>query len=116
MLLWSDVTPLICISMGEMDLAMVLRADAGEAVAQSDIGQLFSNAGKPEIALYWIRKAAEQNYPDAMQWLGRCYLSGEGVDRDENIGIMWIAKAAAHGHAIALEQMQWFKSQLIASA
>jgi TPR repeat protein len=115
MLLWSEVAPLICIPMDAVDHAMVLSADAGEAAAQCDVGQLFSNAGKHDIALYWIRKAAEQEYPDAMQWLGRCYLSGDGIAKDDNLGIMWIAKAAAFGHSIAREQMKWFTSQLAKS-
>lgn len=116
MLLWSEVAPLVCIPMGEEDIAMVLLADAGEASAQNDIGQYFSNAGKHDVAMYWIRKAVEQNHPDAMQWLGHCHLSGAGVARDDYLGIMWIAKAAAHGHAIAMEQMKWFKDQLAGPA
>ncbi|CDS47888.1 hypothetical protein [Polaromonas sp. CG9_12] len=87
------------------DLAFVLRADEGDAEAQTDIGQLFSIAGKYEAALYWLQQAAQQEHPDAMQWLGRCYLSGEGVPKDDNLGIMWIAKAASHGHVIAKFQM-----------
>lgn len=116
LLLWSEVVPHLCIPMDASDHGLVLRADAGEAAAQSDVGQLFSSAGKHEVALYWIRKAAEQDYPDAMQWLGRCYLSGDGVKRDDNLGLMWIAKAAAFGHAIAQEQMQCLTAQLASRA
>lgn len=114
MLLWSEVAPMVCISMSSRDLTYLLRADSGDASAQSDIGQLFSTAGRHTVALYWIRKAADQEYPDAMQWLGRCYLSGDGVPKNDNLGVMWIAKAAAHGHSIALEQMDWltFKSRI----
>ena len=105
MLSWDDVLPHICIPMTPEDLAFVLRADAGDAEAQNDIGQLFSIAGKYEAALYWLQQAAQQGNPDAMQWLGRCHLSGEGVPKDDNLGIMWIAKAASHGHVIAKFQM-----------
>ena len=38
--------------------------------------------------------------------LGRCHIDGNGVLQDENIGIMWLAKAAAHGHAVSQAQMQ----------
>ncbi len=105
MLAWDAVMPHICIPTTSEDLAFVLRADAGDAEAQNDIGQLFSIAGKHEAALYWLQQAAQQGHSDAMQWLGRCYLGGEGVPKDEYLGIMWIAKAASLGHVIAKAQM-----------
>lgn len=114
MLSWGEVLPHICIPMTPEDLAFVLRADAGDAEAQNDIGQLFSIAGKYEAALYWLQQAAQQGNPDAMQWLGRCYLSGEGVPKDENLGIMWIAKAASNGHVIAKFQMNAMLPQGVA--
>jgi TPR repeat protein len=40
-----------------------------------------------------------------MQWLGHCYINGKGVQKDENLGVMWLAKAAALGHVIAQGQM-----------
>lgn len=110
MLAWDEVAPLICLPLDLEDVACILRADTGDANAQNDVGQLFSNAGKHEIAVYWLRKAAEQDEPDAMQWLGRCHLSGEGVSQDDNLALMWIAKAAAYGHVIAQEQMKAFKA------
>lgn len=106
MLLWSEVVPQICVPMEPVDLTFVLRADAGDAAAQNDIGQFFSIAGKHKIALYWLQQAAQQDHPDAMQWLGRCYISGDGVPKNDNLGIMWIAKAAAHDHVIAQTQIK----------
>lgn len=41
-----------------------------------------------------------------MHLLGRCYIDGNGLQRDENIGIMWIAKAATLGHLISHGLMQ----------
>ena len=114
MLSWDDVLSHICIPMTSEDFAFVLRADAGDAEAQNDIGQLFSIAGKYKAALYWLQQAAQQGHPDAMQWLGRCYLRGEGVPKDDNLGIMWIAKAASHGHMIAKSQMHAMLSQGVA--
>ncbi len=106
MLSLAEVAPLICVPLDRVDLDFLIQADAGNADAQNDIGQLFSNAGKPKIALYWLERAARQGHADAMQWLGRCYIGGEGVPKNKNIGLMWIAKAAAHGHVIAQAQMQ----------
>ena len=105
MLSWAEVVPHICISMEPEDLAFILRADAGQADAQNDIGQLFSISEKHDLAFYWLQHAVQQDYPDAMQWLGSCYLRGAGVPKDENLGLMWIAKAASHNHAIALGQI-----------
>jgi TPR repeat protein len=105
MLSMSEVIPHISASMTPEDRAVLVRADAGDAAAQNDMGQFFAAAGMHKAAIYWILQAAKQEHPDAMQWLGRCYLSGEGVPKDENLGVMWIAKAAAHGHVIAQAQM-----------
>lgn len=40
-----------------------------------------------------------------MQNLAMLYIKGKGVEKDQNTGLMWLAKAAAHGHAIAKQQM-----------
>ena len=105
-----DVAPHICIPMTSADIAVVLQADAGDAHAQNDIGQMLSIAGKHKSALYWLLLSAAQDFPDAMQWLGQCYLRGDAVAMNENLGIMWIAKAAAHGHVIANDQMNWLRA------
>ena len=82
-----------------------MRADSGDAEAQNDIGQFFAIAGQPKAALYWLQLAAQQDHADAMQWLGRCYVGGDGVPMNVNLGFMWIAKAAAKGHVIAQAQV-----------
>jgi TPR repeat protein len=102
----SDVLPKISISVTSEDIEFILLADAGDADAQNDIGQMFSIAGKPEAAFYWLQQAANQGNPDAMQWLGQCYARGEGVPLDENLSMMWLAKAASLGHVIAKNQME----------
>lgn len=106
MLSWVDVAAYVCIPMTAEDLEIMLRADAGNADAQNDIGQLFSIAGKHEAALYWLQQAAEQRNADAMQWLSHCHLSGNGVPKDDYLGVMWLAKAASYGHVIATLQMK----------
>jgi hypothetical protein len=89
------------------DIALIKRADAGEAEAQSDLGLLLLQVGRAETALYWLELAARQAYPDAMHWLGRCCIAGEGRRCDEHLGLMWLAKAAAHGHVISQYQLDW---------
>lgn len=36
-----------------------------------------------------------------MCWLGRCYLTGQGIDRNHDLGLMWLTHAAVKGHPIA---------------
>jgi len=105
-LLWSEVVPHICVPIEAEDQHFVLLADAGNAEAQDDIGQLFLMSEKYQAAFYWFQQAAQQNNPDAMQWLGHCYIGGHGVKKDDHLGLMWIAKAAALGHVIAQRQMK----------
>lgn len=40
-----------------------------------------------------------------MHNLANLYLKGIGVEKNENTALMWLAKAAAHGHVIAEQQM-----------
>src|SRR5574337_118744 len=86
--------------------ALLIKADGGDAVAQAEIGTVFHRFGNARTAVYWWQLAAAQGVADAMQWLGRCHAAGEGVERDENLALMWISKAAAAGHAIAGAQLQ----------
>ncbi|SEQ34631.1 Sel1 repeat-containing protein [Ectothiorhodospira magna] len=62
-------------------------------------------ARRPDLALHWLQAAADQHYPDAMHWLGRCHISGEGVPKDEMLGLSWLQRAAALGHVISQRQM-----------
>ena len=112
------------------DVQTLVRADQGEALAQAQMGSQFAllalrgaapatppapghDAGR--IAHYFLERAAEQAQADAMHWLGLLYAAGLGPagdasDADANannnaMALMWIAKAAAHGHAIARQQL-----------
>lgn len=60
------------------DVAVLLRADAGDAEAQADIGALFYVAGAGRVALHWLHEAAEQGSAEAMQWLGTACAAGAG--------------------------------------
>lgn len=105
-----DVTPHVQVLLTPQDLEFILRADAGDADAQNDVGQLFLNAGKPKSAVYWLEQSARQGHADSMQCLGRCYAAGQGVPQDSNLSLMWTAKAAALGHLIARSQLEGLMS------
>ncbi|WP_233224316.1 tetratricopeptide repeat protein [Thiomonas sp. X19] len=91
----------------DMNLEMaelIVQADGGSAEAQSDLGMELLQNGRATGAFELFRESVEQGYPEAMHWLYQCYMKGLGVERDENLAMMWLNKAAAHGHAIAKAQ------------
>lgn len=57
MLAFDDLVPLLCIPVEPEDHELFIAADAGNAHAQNDLAQLFLDAGKPEIALFWLKSA-----------------------------------------------------------
>lgn len=91
----------ICIPLQSEDLALIEKADAGEGEAQTDLAILFLSNDKTESALFWLELSVKQNCANGMYWLGRCYIDGTGVTANENLGVMWIAKAASMGHVIS---------------
>ncbi|MDB5770386.1 MAG: Sel1-like [Burkholderia sp.] len=109
-----SIIPYVCIQINTKDHDLIVNADNGDAEAQNDLALLFMSYAKPESAIYWLKLAADQNYADAMHWLGRCYIDGNGVARDENLGIMWLSKAAAHSHSISQVQMQSMRDSFTA--
>ncbi|MBS0402371.1 MAG: sel1 repeat family protein, partial [Proteobacteria bacterium] len=92
------------VAFSDADLAVLLQADAGDAQAQADIGALLQVHGGREAALYWLQAAAEQGSAEAMQWLGTAH-AARGTEQDQQMAVMWIAKAAALGHPIARRQL-----------
>lgn len=95
-----------CIPLNHDDIELIMNADTGDAEAQNDLAVLFLEHHKPQSALYWLELATKQGFADAMHLLGTCYLKGHGVAKDNNLAIMWIAKAASLGHPIALAQIK----------
>ena len=57
-------------------------------------------------AVVWFRKAAEQGYAEAQNYLGRCYYFGYGVSKDYNQAKYWYRKAAEQGDVYAKEQLK----------
>jgi hypothetical protein len=96
----------ICIPLEPDDIELIKAADEGDANAQNDLAILFLENDKPQNAIYWLELAAKQDFADAMHLLGTCYLKGNGLAKDNNLAIMWIAKAASLGHPIAIAQIQ----------
>ena len=95
------IEPHFCVPIEPDDFDLIEHADSGNVEAQTDLALLFLASAKPESAIYWLELAAKRDHTNAMYLLGRCYIDGEGVLKNEDRGIMWIAKAASEGHMIA---------------
>lgn len=95
----------VCIPIADEDWVLLAEADAGDPTAQNDLALLFLAEERPTNAIYWLDLAAKQGHADAMHWLARCFIDGTGVPRNENLGMMWLAKSAAGGHSISMHQM-----------
>lgn len=115
MIPFADIRDQIVIPLRPEDIELIDRADGGNPEAQNALALLFFASGKPENAIYWLELAAKQDYADAMHWLGRAYLEGGGVPQDENLGMMWLSKAAVCGHPISRAQMQAIRDSFLTS-
>lgn len=127
---FEGVRTAIDLDLSPEDVAAMVRADGGDALAQAEMGALFAvgavqvpqaasaapnpaalakKAASAAAAMYWLEQAAAQDQADAMQWLAVLYAAGYGEGAGQNaqhLAVMWLAKAAAHGHVIAAQQMQ----------
>jgi hypothetical protein len=102
-----------CFAIKEDDLELIAAADQGVAAAQNDLALLFLSHSKAKQAIYWLELAIKQKNTDAMHWLGRCYIEGTGLARDENLGLMWLARAAAEGHIISGKMMEAIRQRAL---
>lgn len=105
MITFEDLVPELCIPMGQEDQDLVIEAAAGDTGAQTDLALLFLDAGKPGVGQFWLTLAADQGHPDAMHYLSKLYIQGNGIPKNDSLGLMWLAKAASLGHLIAGEQI-----------
>jgi TPR repeat protein len=102
----------LCLILAPDDLLLLERADAGEAGAQTDLALVFLAQRKPKGAIAWLGLAAKQDDANAMYLLGRCYIDGRGADKDENLGLMWLSKAACRGSQLAGAAMLAIRARL----
>jgi hypothetical protein len=102
---FDSIKPHMLIPLGVEDYSLVQAADAGNAEAQTDLALLFISHHKLKQGIAWLEAAVKQEHAAAMRLMGRCHIDGQGVDRDDNLGMMWLARAAAKGDLIAQAQM-----------
>ena len=105
MVLLDAVKALALLPLGDEDWMLVQAADRGDAEAQNDVAMIFLEAKRAEGAIYWLELAALSDHPDALNWLARCYLDGNGVVENKHRGLMYLAKSAELGHSISRAQV-----------
>ena len=105
------IQPHCCIPLEPADLSVLEAADAGDAESQNAVALMFLSKSKLKSAIRWLELAAKQGHADAMNLLGMCSIKGEGLPQDDNLGIAWIAKAAAQGHVISKLQIDGIRGR-----
>lgn len=83
------------------------RADAGDAVAQYELGMSQRKGDKPDeyAAFKWLLIAAEAGNADAMFEVSTSYRDGIGASRDLESATKWLKRSAALEHAEALGRL-----------
>ena len=81
------------------------KAEAGDALAQSHLGQMYRQGLGVEQdfkeAFKWTQKAADQGNALDQYNLGFMYDNGRGVEQDSKEAVKWYQKAADQGAAMA---------------
>jgi TPR repeat protein len=91
------------IAIGHWDV--VKEADRGDASAQTELALVLQQHCRFRAAVYWLRLAARQNDSHALHWLARCHLEGSGVARNDDQGILLLARSALLGNVISAHQL-----------
>ncbi len=115
---WDAVRPALALRLDEAEVELLVRADQGDARprprwARCSRWRPCATPRQPRppgrgsaMPRCTLTRAAEQGEADAMHWLGLLHAAGLGEPGDgKALALMWIAKAAAHGHAIAARQL-----------
>jgi TPR repeat protein len=91
------------------------RAKAGDAAAQTLLGELLSRGLgiKQDLAAAadWYRLAGEHGDPEALYALGRAYLEGRGVAPDDRRAADLLDQAAQKGHSVAAREFAYMLLQ-----
>ena len=84
--------------LGEVDEAVMVKAESGDALAQAGLGFAcclgLGAARDDEAAVRWWRRAAEQGNVLGQTMLGWSYLEGRGVGMDHVEAHQWFSRAA----------------------
>jgi len=84
----------------------------GYPLAQNEVGMLYETGQNGviknvEIAYYWYKLAAIQDYAPAADNLAYMLANGKGVERDFNEALVWYERAAEQGYIQAIQNLAW---------
>jgi TPR repeat protein len=74
-----------------------VNSDPSSARLVFELGRSYLRNNNFAASLRQFRKAAEQGFPQALNAMGRMYLNGFGVTKDEAEAVNWFRKAAERG-------------------
>ena len=80
---------------------LMIRVKANDPVALCRMGYEYYEEGNCYGAFEYFTKAAELGHSKAHYMLGKMYMNGEGVEKDEEKGVYHLEKAAIGGHPSA---------------
>jgi heme oxygenase len=89
---------------------LISEADQDSAEALNDLGIILLKEGRQLGAFSLFNASAALDYLDAMHWLYQCHQNGVGTEQNENLAMMWLNKAAALGHKMAIAQVNAMRS------
>jgi len=76
---------------------LIQAANAGHLDAQTTLGLLLFDSGSRDVALQWLKRAAERGEPRAMLVYGTALFNGDGVPRDQVLAYTYVSRSAAQG-------------------
>ena len=77
-------------------------ASMGHAESEFDLATSMGSLRDPQLALPYLKGAAEKGHTVAIGVLGEWYLRGYGVEQDDHRGVQMCTLAAKRGHAEAI--------------
>jgi TPR repeat protein len=101
-----DLSPYLEIPITPELEAELEKVERGLADGYNEIGLLFAEATRYDIAIKWFEMAAKKGHIDAMDWLSTCYLEGLGTKVDLPRALEWLGRAAAAGHPVARAKIE----------
>lgn len=94
-------------SLDTLDAAL----EAGNPIAQFQLGLTKLDAGETDEGAALIRQAASANQPAALYRLAKLYEAGEGVPRDDVMARQLIERAARGGNRIAMHDLALYYTE-----
>jgi len=83
---------------------LLAKAERGDAQAQLAVYRWYV-LSKPDYAIQFLKKSAENGYSEAQVALGKKLMTGDGIEKNSNKAIGWFMKAAEQKSASAYYEL-----------